>query len=36
MDKPPKKYVWKKTYTLVLLANIVYVLLFYVFMLYYG
>lgn len=31
MDKP-KKYVWKKSYTTVLVANALYVILFYIFM----
>ena len=31
MEAPPK-YKWKKTYSLVLLANAVYILLFYILM----
>lgn len=30
--KLPQKYHWKKAYTLVLLANVVYIFLFYVLM----
>ncbi|EHQ04321.1 hypothetical protein Gilli_0163 [Gillisia limnaea DSM 15749] len=31
MDKP-KKYIWKKSYTIVLLANAFYILLFFLIM----
>lgn len=30
--EPPKKYQWKKSYTAVLIANAIYIVLFYVLM----
>lgn len=32
MSESPEKYHWKKSYTLVLVANVVYVLAFYIIM----
>lgn len=35
MEKP-EKYTWKKSYTVVLVANAIYILLFYFIMNYFG
>ncbi len=34
MNKLPEKYIWKKSYTIVLVANAVYIVLFYLLMIY--
>lgn len=34
--KPPKKYHWKKAYTIVLVANAVYIVLFYLLMTFFS
>jgi hypothetical protein len=34
MNNLPDKYTWKKSYTIVLVANAVYIVLFYLLMLY--
>lgn len=32
MEDKPEKYIWKKSYTVVLVANLIYILLFYLIM----
>ncbi len=32
MEEKPEKYIWKKSYTVVLVANLIYIILFFLIM----